>query len=90
MMKEEFMELANVKDISNDDYALIEYIYTWHPLIKDTTGKMQVAGLYENFGIAIFKEMLPKAQTAEKLESDLCEAMNKVDEIKRNLAELKK
>ena len=51
---------------------------------------MQVAGLYENFGIAIFKEMLPKAQTAEKLESDLCEAMNKVDEIKRKLAELKK
>ena len=90
MMKEEFMELANVKDISDDDYDLIEYVYTWHPFIKDSTGNMQVAGLYENFGIAIFKELLPKAQTAEKLESDLCEAMNKVDEIKRNLAALKK
>ena len=90
MMKEEFMELANVKDIPAEDYQLIEFIYTWHPLIKDTTGKLQVAGLYENFGISIFKEMLPKAQEARDLESKLSEAMKVVEEIKQHLAELKK
>ena len=90
MMKDEFLTLANIKNISNEDYSLIEYIYTWHPLIKDTTGKEQVAGLYSNFGISIFKEMLPKAQEAQHLESKLAEALKVAEEIKQQLAELKK
>lgn len=90
MMKEEFLERAGIENISNADYQLIEFIYTWHPLIKDTTGKDQVAGLYSNFGISIFKEMEPKAKEAQKLEMELCDAMNKVDAIKKKISDLKK
>ena len=90
MMKEEFLEVAGLKNISDSDYELIETVYVWHPLISDAIGKEQVAELYKNFGIGIFKEMKPKAEEAQRLELELSDALNKADAIKAKLAALKK
>lgn len=90
MTKEEFLDRVLAKDVKEPDFEIIEFVYTWHPLISETEGKEQVAFLYNNFGIGIFWEMLPKAKEAKELETELCEALNKVDELKKKMAELKK
>ena len=90
MMKEEFMEVSGVKKINDEAYALIEFVYTFHPLISETNGKEQVAYLYNNFGIGIFKEMEAKAIAAQKVESKIHELERCLENEKLKLTDLRK
>ncbi len=67
MMKSEFTGRLG-SDISDEDYNLIEYVYTYHPSISETEGKDQVVALYKIFGMAIFKDMLPRAKACADVE----------------------
>jgi hypothetical protein len=89
MTKQEFLDRVTVKSVPDKEWGVIEFVYTWHPLISETKGKDQVAYLYDNFGIGIFNEMLSKAEKAHKLDIELCQAMNKVDEVKGMISRLK-
>jgi len=89
MTKQEFLDRVSVKSVPDKEWGVIEFVYTWHPLISETKGKDQVAYLYDNFGIGIFNEMFAKAEKAMKLEMELSMALNKVDEIKGMLSALK-
>lgn len=89
MMKEEFMEVAGVKKLSDEDYGLIEYVYTFHPLISETQGKAQVAFLYNNFGVEIFKEMEAKAVMAQEIESRIHDLERSLADERKKLSELK-
>ena len=76
MMKYEFEEKLHEiepiqRTVSGDDYKLIEYVYTYHPSISDTEGKRQVALLYHEFGIQIFKDMEAAATANQVLESTI-------------------
>lgn len=39
MTKEEFTKAANIETIGEYEYKIIEYVYTWSPLISETEGK---------------------------------------------------
>ncbi len=70
MMKSEFTGRLG-SDISDEDYNLIEYVYTYHPSISETEGKDQVVSLYKTFGMVIFKDMLPRAKACADVEGKI-------------------
>ena len=67
MMREEFEKLVG-ENVSNEEYRIIDYVYTWHPSISGTEGKQQMAYLYTNFGMAVINAMVEGADIAEGLE----------------------
>lgn len=67
MLKEEFESRINAT-VDMKTYDLVNFIYANHPSISDTNGKNQVAGLWLNFGITIFKDMYARASRAAELE----------------------
>lgn len=95
MTKQEFESALhayrNMKEaISPKDYALIEKVYAFHPSISETDGKAQVAMLYAEFGIRIFKDMESTADQAAILEktihmkrSELAKVMETMEALRR-------
>jgi len=70
MMIDEFRKLQDPKKkpISPTDYLLVEYVYTYHPL---NLSKEAAASLYNEFGMLIFLDLLPRAKKAAKIETDM-------------------
>ena len=62
MTKSEFEEMIG-GSVMDEEYQLIEEVYMWHPAIRNTSGKEEVAELYKSFGIIIFKDMYPRAMS---------------------------
>ena len=67
MMKAEFEAMAG-KSVTDEEYKVIEAVYTWHPAINDTTGKDQMKTLYTQFGFGVIRGMLPIAEKAGRRE----------------------
>lgn len=53
MQKQEFEERIE-RTVTDEQYKVIEEVYTWHPSILNTSGKDEVAELYKSFGMTIF------------------------------------
>lgn len=87
MTKKEFEELAGIS-VSENDYSVIEMVYTWHPVISNVSGKEEVAELYKSFGMTIFYDMVTRAERAFDLDKLLREAKGKVASIKQEIEEL--
>ncbi len=73
--------------VTDEEYELIETVYMWHPAIRNTSGKEEVAELYKSFGIVIFYDMYPRAKKAKEIEENI-RMLDKtraelVDELKR-------
>lgn len=69
MMIDEFRKLQEGnKSIMMHEYKLVEFIYTYHPL---DLSKETCAKLFDEFGLMIFLDMLPRAKKAAKVETDL-------------------
>lgn len=88
MMKSEF-EARIGKRISDAEYEVVEFVYQYHPAIKNITGKDDVAELYTRFGVGIFREMSCMANRAMELERKVscCKAeLEKLMEEARILA----
>lgn len=95
MTKQEFESALhayrNMKEaISPQDYALIEKVYAFHPSISETDGKAQVAMLYAEFGIRVFKDMEATADKAVILEknihtkrNELAKALDEFEALRR-------
>lgn len=95
MTKQEFESALhayrNIKEaISPQDYALIEKVYAFHPSISETDGKAQVAMLYAEFGIRVFKDMEATADKAVILEknihtkrNELAKALDEFEALRR-------
>lgn len=60
MQKQEFEERIE-RTVTDEQYKVIEEVYMWHPSIRNTSGKDEVAELYKSFGMTIFHDMLPRA-----------------------------
>lgn len=67
MMKAEFEAMIG-KSVTDEEYKVIEAVYTWHLAINDTTGKDQMKTLYTQFGFGVIRGMLPVAEKMEKLD----------------------
>ena len=70
MMKNEFEEMIG-GSVTDEEYQLIEEVYTWHPAIRNASGKEEVAELYKSFGIVIFYDMYPRAKKAKDIEENI-------------------
>ncbi len=77
MTREEFLMLLNCIEqnhneekltctISEENYKIIEEVYTWHPAISDTEGKKEIATLYYIAGMGLIQNMQEEALTAKK------------------------
>lgn len=77
MTKQEFTQkvkeydAVRLQSISDKDYALIEKVYCFHPAISETDGKRQVALLYCEFGMRVFKDMEATADRAKEAEEKI-------------------
>lgn len=87
MMKSEFEELCNCT-ISAGAYSVIETVYNFHPSISNTDGKQQVKMLFDNFGIAIFYDMLARATKCRDIEQRINDYNAKIYELKKEYKEL--
>lgn len=87
MQKREFEEMIE-HPVSDAEYRVIETVYQWHPSVKEVSGKEEVAELYKSFGMAIFHDMLPRAEKNRELENKLRHAQAEVERIKAEMEEL--
>lgn len=88
MMKEEFESLIG-SGISAEDYAVVERVYMFHPAISETAGKEEVSELYKKFGMAIFMDMLQRAEMAESLIWKIKQNRKRIAELEKQFNELK-
>lgn len=84
MMKHEFEERVGV-EISDQNYEIIETVYTWHPAINEVGGKDQIATLYETGGMPLIKSMLEAANIMMDLDKERRQAMRRMEEIRRRI-----
>lgn len=80
MTKQEFEELV-VEKVSDADYRIIEFVYTWHPAINDVGGKTQMAVLYEDFGMSVIRGMYQVASYMERIDKEEREVRKRLAEI---------
>jgi len=91
MTRQEFIEKLTEIDpeigqntdhmLTNEDYIVIEMVYTYHPAIRDYCGKKQIAHIYAYGGMGVIRDMMPTAVKARRIEAELREVQAK----KRNL-----
>lgn len=84
MLKHEFEERFG-SEISDQNYKIIETVYTWHPAIKGVGGKDQIATLYKTGGMPLIKSMLEAANIMMDLDKERRQAMRRMEEIRRRI-----
>lgn len=82
MMKEEFETVAKT-EVTVEEYAQIEYVYTWHPLIPEVGGKQKIADIYNLGGMMLIKDMLETARKAERLENHKAYIRSEISRLQR-------
>ena len=87
MSKEEFRDIVGL-EVSEEDYAIIEKVYLFHPAVNEVSGKEEVAELYKSYGMVVFYDMLPRAERNRELERQLRQAQAEADRIKQEMEEL--
>ena len=93
MTREEFnslIEPEKTKRPNDEDWKIIEFVYTFHPSISETRGKEQIAYLYKTFGMRIIKDMIQTAKRAEAMEKELSELRAKYNKLKDDYNALSK
>lgn len=87
MCKEEFQNLVGM-EVSDEDYAIIEKVFLFHPVVSEVSGKEEVAELYKSYGIVVFHDMFPRAERNCELTKQLRQAQAAADRIKQEMEEL--
>lgn len=88
MMKEEFEQRIG-REVSAEEYEMIEYVYTWHPLINAVYGKDQIAAIYNMPGGAVFVgHMLPVARKAEQYQRQIDAKRAEVERAQKELNDM--
>ena len=88
MTKQEFKALTK-RDFTDKEYEIIEIVYTFHPSISETEGKVQIANLFDNFGFRIIADMLPTAAKARDYEERIAQKRHELEALRDELDELK-
>lgn len=88
MQKQEFEQRIE-QPISDADYELIEFVYQFHPVVSETSGKDEVAELYKSFGMPIFRDMKPRAEMAKELEEKIRKCRSELERLTEELQDLR-
>lgn len=76
--------------VTDEEYELIETVYMWHPAIRNTSGKEEVAELYKSFGLIIFKDMYPRAMKLKEIDEEIRSLNRAQDSLAAKRERLKK
>lgn len=87
MSKQEFEKMIRA-EVCAEDYAIIEYIYTWHPSIPNVGGKEKIAELWKIGGIGLIRSMRDVAQWAESVETQIDNKRSIVSKLNGEIADL--
>lgn len=86
MMKSEFVKLlkenSGNSDVKNEDYVIIEHVYTYHPAIKN---KQAIVALYCDFGMTVINDMVERADKCMKLETAIREQELALENLRNQL-----
>ncbi len=89
MQKQEFESKAG-NNISEDDYKLIELVYTWHPSISEIDGKAQILTLYRTYGMRIIRDMAETAVYMKNLSKERDRLLLRLDAINQRIDSVEK
>lgn len=70
MMKYEFEERIG-ETVTEEAYAIIDRVYTYHPALECFYAKDMIAKLWQVGGMAIMRDMLPRANAIMDLKTEL-------------------
>lgn len=73
--------------INNEDWEIIQLVYTYHPAISNIEGKDEIAELYCSMGMPFIRAMAPQAMTCKLLEEALQRAKNEFSDREQRLQE---
>ena len=76
-------------DVSFEEYAVIERIYTFHPAIPNVDGHATIAALYAMGGMRLMHDMMPAANAAAEIDSAVIHAntvLSRLHSLSRALA----
>ena len=88
MMQQEFEKLLG-GTVTINDYAIIEFVYTYHPCISDTEGKKQIVDLYKTGGMLVMQGMMDAARFARDIELEEKELLEKMNTLKERMTDIK-
>lgn len=88
MNKQEFEQRINER-VTDNDYEIIEYIYTFHPSIDNGLGKEQITTIYQIGGMRVIRDMIQTAKLAERIYNERKLLQNKLDQLKEIEKDLK-
>lgn len=91
MLREEFellLEEKKVKKPNEEEWDIINFVYTWHPAISNVEGKKQIADLYIIGGMSCIRGMLPDAKMTLILESEIEKNKKEIRALQKKNEEL--
>lgn len=88
MMKHEFEKLIE-RGVSEDEYSMINRVYTYHPAISETEGKKQIADIYNAGGMSTIRSMVETADIMFALEEELSNARMIFERVKTRIQNVK-
>lgn len=89
MQKQEFESKAG-NNISEDDYKLIELVYTWNPSISEIDGKAQILTLYRTCGMPLIRDMAETAVYMKNLSKERDRLLLCLDAINQRIDSVEK
>lgn len=94
MMREEFLKRVRAipgrenAEISDADYARVEYVYMFHPAIPNVGGKDVIAHLYAYGGMLVIRDMYARAKKADDAERKIAEIRRDIAGAEKRIAEI--
>lgn len=76
--------------ISDSDFEVLNFVYTFHPAISEVKGKEQIAHLYATLGMRVILDMVNTATQAKEIEEKIRFHKNELEKLKEAFAELKR
>ena len=75
--------------ISDEDYKIIEEVYTWHPAISNTEGKQEIAALYYIAGMGLITNMYPEAHVVKEAQQQIQSLRNRLKAEEERIENIK-
>ena len=87
MMQHEFENHLG-REVTQEEYAEIEYVYNFHPAIPEVGGKARIAELYKVGGLGLIRAMKACAFESEERENRIREIRARISELNSELMAL--
>ena len=80
MTREEFNERVT-KQVTVQEYKIIDFVYNFHPAIDNVNGKNQIVMIYEHGGMQVIKDMESTANKGREMIKKMQALRYELDEL---------